>query len=299
MTITFRCPHCGKETQVADQYAGQSGPCAACGKTITIPAPGQPLSGPPLPGFSAAPLPPPKSSSGGSTLIVVLVGVIGGLVVCGGILVALLLPAVQAAREAARRSQSTNNMRQIGLAIHNYHDTYNCLPPAVIYDSSGRPMCSGFVALLPFLEQGALANRWDYSKPWNDPVNMPLSMTVIPYLKDPSSTNPNPAHTDYLFIDGPGTALDITNGYNRISSVTDGLSNTMAVVEAKTSNVSWAEPGSFNIAQFAGGLPPGNHHRGNIVLILDGSVRFIDSNSASPEMLHALSTMDGGETVAY
>src|SRR5262245_49230386 len=83
-----------------------------------------------------------------------------------GILVALLLPAVQAAREAARRMQCGNNLKQIGLALHNYHDTFKSLPIGLLGAGAGQPTPSsaddGFgwgCALLPFLEQQALYDR--------------------------------------------------------------------------------------------------------------------------------------------
>src|SRR5262245_25204046 len=103
MPISFSCPHCGKQTSVADQYAGQSGPCAACGKTITVPGG---FSGP---GYAYA---PPKQGGAGALVVVLALGLVAAVCVVG-MLIALLLPAVQAAREAARRARSSNNLKQI------------------------------------------------------------------------------------------------------------------------------------------------------------------------------------------
>src|SRR5437867_7559265 len=140
MPIAYSCPHCGKQFSVAEQYAGQTGPCAACGKPITIPlaAPGT--------GYSYAPHAAAVGGAGAG-IVVVIIGVIGALVVCGGILAALLLPAIQAAREAARRAQSSNNLKQIALALHNYHDVHGSFPPAVVTDANGQPLYSGRVLL--------------------------------------------------------------------------------------------------------------------------------------------------------
>src|SRR5215211_6267199 len=81
-----------------------------------------------------------------------------------GILVALLLPAVQAAREAARRSQCVNNMKQIGLAIQNYELTNKFLPPGAIWDHFLRGKGSTLVYILPFIEQQALYDQFDFTK---------------------------------------------------------------------------------------------------------------------------------------
>src|SRR6187399_1689217 len=91
---------------------------------------------------------------GGFTLIELLV-----VIAIIGVLVALLLPAVQAAREAARRSSCSNNLRQIGLATQNFHDSRNVFPPLRI--AGGEGWASYFVLILPYMEQGSLYDTWD------------------------------------------------------------------------------------------------------------------------------------------
>ena len=106
-----------------------------------------------------------------------------------GLLVALLLPAVQAAREAARRIQCSNNLKQQALACQNYHSSYRKFPPGLVYPNG--LVWSG--SLLPFLEQTALANTLDYSGSWIDPAtpNGIACSTYLPVYRCPSSDTPS------------------------------------------------------------------------------------------------------------
>ena len=80
------------------------------------------------------------------------------------LLVALLLPAIQAPREVVTPARCVNNMRHIGIALQNYHDTYKSFPPAYVADENGRPMHSWRVLILPFLEENGLYEKYDFDE---------------------------------------------------------------------------------------------------------------------------------------
>lgn len=281
MPINFACPHCGKQSSVADQYAGQSGPCAACGKMVTIPfaggVPGYGYTGPPTgAGTGAA-----AAGAGIGVILLVVVGVFAVVCVIGA---ALLLPAVQQARESARRMQSTNNLKQIMLAMHTYHDTWNKLPPAVVKDKDGKPLYSGFVCLLPQMEQSPLFDQFDLSKSWDSPENEALSNMNLPVFQDPSSPSAVPGHCDYMLIKIPNGPLgDGVENCKGFGAVRDGLSNTMLVVEVKNGQHHWSEPATWDLSK------PliGNHPRVVLVGFADGSIHTIPVD-IDPETLRRL-----------
>ncbi|MBW3600638.1 MAG: DUF1559 domain-containing protein [Planctomycetes bacterium] len=294
MPIQFTCPHCGATKNVADHYAGQTGPCAECGQTITIP--GKPAAAPP----------PKPASSGASSILIVVAVLVVGFFGCGGVLIALLLPAVQAARESARRMQCSNNLKQIGLALHNYHDTYKTFPPAYIPDEDGNPKHSWRVLILPFLEQAPLYEQYDFNEPWDGPNNSQLANIVIPAYQCPSAPNPNQATTNYLAISGPGTVFNQGNG-SRIMDIRDGTSNTIMVAEVAGGNINWMAPRDFDVTTMPmainaakdGSSISSFHPGGAQVLFADGSVRFLSDNVAANVLSILLTIADGQSVPAF
>ena len=95
------------------------------------------------------------------------------LVVVAALLFAFLVPVTRQARPAARQTQCRNNLKQIGLALHNYADEWKVFPPAYTVDANGKPLHSWRTLLLPYLDQSPLYNRIDFSKAWDDPANAP------------------------------------------------------------------------------------------------------------------------------
>lgn len=221
--------------------------------------------------------------------------------------VAWILPATQSARKAAMRSQSQNNLKQIGLALHNFHDVNGAFPPAATYDKQKKPLLSWRVALLPYIEEAALYNEFKFDEPWDSPHNKALIPRMPKVFAIPGA-KAEPGKTFYRGFSGKSTLFDPTSKDGKrvgLADIVDGTSNTIGVVEAKEA-VIWTKPDGE--LPFDAKLDPANakiifnllggHFAGGFnVLFLDGSVRFIKA-SVNPNVLRALITRDGGEVVS-
>ncbi len=113
------------------------------------------------------------------------------------ILVALLLPAVQQAREAARRAQCKNQLKQLTLALHNYESTHNCFPMSRITITNPPSVNSWSAMILPFIEQAPLYDAWDFSKSWNHEPNLTLATNDIPVWLCPSAPTSSAPPADW------------------------------------------------------------------------------------------------------
>ena len=298
-----------------------------------------------------------------------------------GILIALLLPAVQAAREAARRSQCTNNLKQIALASHNYHDTFKSFPPGGLSpgECCATPHLTNWaICLLPFIEQQSLFDRYNQNLTNEDPANAFVREQIVAPYSCPSDRHAtklerpdsgpgsalNYRHGSYRAVAGshwdernqvrasghswniPGqsgtafaTSARLAGIYHKVrpghssqiadvekmSSVTDGTSNTLAFGEQyapettrrgtfwaytyTTYNASgaWPHPGNLLDYDACGRLPGppwsecidgwgSAHPGGGNFAAADGSVHFI-SDTTDYRMFCNLCTMAGGENV--
>ncbi len=213
-----------------------------------------------------------------------------------GVMVALLLPAVQAAREAARRTQASNNLKQIGVAMHNYHDAYGSLPPAAKVDAEGKPLLSWRVHLLPFVEEANLYDEFHLDEPWDSEHNKKLIERMPLAYRNPNLPVAD-FKTNYLAVTGEGTAFGGKEG-TKFRDVIDGTSNTIIVVEANADRaVIWSKPDDLKFdpqqpLAGLGDLRPGGFQS----LLMDGSTQFI-AKTIDPALLRALMTIAGGEAI--
>ncbi len=249
-----------------------------------------------------------------------------------GILIALLLPAVQAAREAARRMSCSNNLRQMGIGLHNYHASHRCFPPGCIEfrphpSLTDKRQMAWSALLLAFVEQGPLHDQIDFGKPFDDAANDDAAATVLSLYICPSTPRSSTlvdgrGVCDYGGIFGeriqfpgeparqnnPPKGVMLYDDPVAIRDITDGTTSTLIVSE----DSAWADGqwiNGRNIFDQAYAInfetPPGTmreneirseHPGGANALLCDGSVRFL-SESLDCRTLAAICSRAGGEVV--
>ncbi|NQU22885.1 MAG: DUF1559 domain-containing protein [Candidatus Nealsonbacteria bacterium] len=210
--------------------------------------------------------------------------------------VSLLLPAIQSAREAARRVQSANNMKQITVAMHNHLVAHDSFPAAYSTDKDGKPLLSWRVKILPYVGEQALYEQFHLDEPWDSAHNKKLAQTMPQVYQSPNSMG-DKGVTNYLTVRGKDTAFP---GAEKVSAahLRDGMSTTIMLVEANDSiAVPWTKPDDFEIDEkrpMAGliGMRPGGFN----AAMCDGAVHFIPSY-IDGDTLKAFFTRNGGEEV--
>jgi hypothetical protein len=206
---------------------------------------------------------------------------------------------------AADRRASRNNLSHIGLALHQFHDTYTAFPGAAVLDKNGKPLLSWRVAILPYIEEGALYKEFRFDEPWDSKHNKKL-LDKMPKLYAPTIQGKpaKPNTTYYQVLTGPdalfnpkwGGGIGMGTLGPRITQITDGTSKTAMVVEAGEA-VPWTKPVDL-VYDAKKPLPKlgGLFKEGTHVVLADGSVRFI-ARTAKVAALRALITPAGGEAL--
>jgi beta-lactamase regulating signal transducer with metallopeptidase domain len=178
------------------------------------------------------------------------------------------VPARNPLQEQAQRVGTMNHLKQLALAMHNYHDRNNHFPPAVLMGPDGKTPHSWRVELLPFLDEKTLYDKYRMNEPWDSENNKQVLAQIPKVLRSPFD-DPKSTNSGYYVIVGPGTMFEGNDGI-KISEITDGTSNTLMVLETKR-NIPWTKPedipfdpdkplpelGGFMKGQFAAALGHG------------------------------------------
>ncbi|HET6328163.1 MAG TPA: DUF1559 domain-containing protein [Planctomycetaceae bacterium] len=224
----------------------------------------------------------------------VLIGLICLLVI------ALLLPAPGSGPPSIR-SQCRNNLKQLALAMHNYHDIYHCFPPPYIADKNGRPIHSWRALLLPFLDLRPLYAQYRFDEPWNGPHNRKLAEKPVDEFRCPADTGRG-TDSSYFAVVGANTVFPGA-GPVRIKDITDGTVKTILLVEAADSGINWLEPRDLSYVEAVRGINPksgwgiSSHHKGGgaCVVFADGSADVLRDDIPVEQLQLLLERNDGHE----
>ena len=211
------------------------------------------------------------------------------------ILIAFMLPSVRVARPAARRSQCKNNLKQIALALHNYADSWNALPPAYTVDADGNPLHSWRTLILPYLDQQPLYKTIDLSKAWNDAANAEAYKTAVWAFQCPSTDCPE-IHTTYMAIVAAGGCFRSAEP-RQLSEITDEYGETLMVIEVDPGHaVHWMSPLNADTKLVLGFGPTTElAHKGGLhAAFVDGSVKFLSAEMPAAER-RALISISGND----
>lgn len=191
--------------------------------------------------------------------------------------------AISFARQKAQLSASRGKLKQIGLALHNYHDKYDCFPPAYTLGPDGKPWHSWRVLLLPFLDEQKLYDRYRFDEPWDGPHNRELQALRPESYASALQQSRLKTITTYLGVVSRRTMWPAHFSV-KISDVTDGTSTTVQLLQNVDSDVVWSEPREMREKDALALLPPKNPRQQSSSavppipsLFADGSVRVLSA----------------------
>ena len=298
MPFEFVCPYCHCKTKVLDRYAGQSGPCVDCGKTVTMPYFNSS-------GILVRTIASTKRAGTAQQTIrrgwmpaLIGVSVITSILLIGGLVLAVAWPSLKNQFRRVAQSRDLQNMSTIAQALNAYSDRYGTYPPPVVSDAIGTPLYSWRVLILPFMGHDDLYKRFELSKPWNSPTNQSL-LSQMP-TEFASSNSPDALgtyETNYVLITGPGTLFPPAGPVSRINA------DKHIILLVETNNMcAWSQPGDINIGR---GLRVGQKalvdvgglHQGSFTAMTTDKDGMRIPSDVPQVILDALVTPSGGENV--
>ena len=240
---------------------------------------------------------------------------LGAISILSIIIIFLFLEFIDDLREEARSSNCVSHLGQLQLALSNYESTYGSLPPSAITNANGEPLLSWRVALLPFMEEGALYNQIKLDEPWDGPNNRkfngrrPLLFSCPSHLDDAEK-----GYTSYVAVIGPRTLFPGGGKAKRRGDIRDDPASTLMVVETTTASINWMEPRdlewdrmSFRVNDHSQPSISSDHQTGSYPgahCMVSAGKTYPDNqvvaslvDSMTPEEIKALLIIDDGEKI--
>lgn len=209
------------------------------------------------------------------------------------LVVGVLLPVIETSREAARRTQSKNNLKQLGLALHNYADTFQGLPPGGIFNNEGRAYHGWMTSILPYLDASPFYNFVNFNESWDSPDNVGLFLHANTNFENPSEPTVR-RHWEFPVAHYSANAHVMgVNSFVKFSDIarTDKV---FLVGELAGDFIPWGCPYNWRELNSINSKPPtyGRSTReGCQFLFVDGHVEFV-SNEVSNDVLKVMSGAD-------
>jgi hypothetical protein len=219
----------------------------------------------------------------------------------GGVALLASIRPLMSFRRASEQTQAMNHLKQIALAMHNFHDSFNCFPPPVLNQTpsptgEAKPY-SWRVALLPYLEEAPLYEQYRFDEPWDSPANLEV-LKKMPDVYRAAGDPADSTNTSYFALTGPETVFSQTGGAppirgTRISEIRDGTANTLLVVEAKRS-VPWTKPEDLPYDPEKPVPELGGHFEdGFLAALCDGSARLMPKDLDEAVLRMLIEKSDG------
>lgn len=304
MPFDFVCPHCHSKTLVDDRYRGQSGPCADCGRPVTMPGGTQR----PLEGATAAKAPPAAGPVPRGALWRYrrpIIQVVIGAVLLLGLMAAIqqwVSPVAQQAFQSRQRNLGLTQLQTVARALNAYRRQHGSYPTPIVRDANNKPLYSWRVLILPQLGYASLYQEFQLDQSWDSPTNINLISRMPPVYAMPGRPSAGLNESNIALITGPGTLFPHGAAPVNPDAMQDMASETLLVIETRENGQSWTEPVDLDTVRGVklGNRPMqdvGGNYDGIALGVTADETRLEIDASSSPANLDALITPNGGETI--
>ncbi|MBA2116989.1 hypothetical protein HOV93_41830 [Planctomycetes bacterium FF15] len=296
--------------EVLDRFAGQTGPCAVCAKTITIPGSVSPAAD-----QNHARGNTKRSSDDNSGVALgTLIGILGGSVACFSVIFLTLVLIFQVAIPAANQMRtdslnraSLNRIERITQALNAYHDLHGSYPPAYFTDDKGKPSHSWRVMILPQLDRNDLYEQYNFDEPWTSPANITVTTQMPDVYRSETDNSAQAISTNFAAVVGKRTMFPHAKSTTRSQAI-DDPSTVLLIVELHGLGFDWTDPTeNYDLDSPQGTMIIDNNRQSSTSngSMLTGNMGVMNEDTyhadeaTSVTLLQSMATRSGSEDIGY